>query len=71
MAISAEQALINAGFPSAQAKALSEVFAVKHHVHAPTEVQIDGSMDLDDWSDGVEERLAELESDTDEDEDGE
>lgn len=57
-----QETLIAAGLPQKVADCLVRHFAQKPHTHGPTEVFVDSSgTDLDDWSDGVEERLGWLE----------
>ncbi len=65
-------ACATAGFTTSQAQFLADHVAQKPHTHGPEEVLIDGSgTNLDEWSDGVEERLEKIEGDEDDDEDDE
>lgn len=61
-----------AGASPELAKLLLDQFAIAGHSHGPAQVFVDagGTLNLDEWSDNIEERLADVEGDEGDEDEG-
>jgi hypothetical protein len=57
-----EQALIAAGASPALAKVLTDNFATQGHRHEADQIDLGEGLDLDEWGDGIEERMDAVEA---------